>query len=172
MNPIWRLQFWSDLYSDLLLYTWKAAVPTAALWYDLYAAWNGVATFAAETANTVSLTEPLIGIAVGFFILDTFSGCWRAYTEDEFSLDGYNFERIFDKVAKYTITILVFGGLGAVAGEWSVTAYMLGWLADFGTIVVILKEGDSAFENMWGDGIIGIVEWGTDKLSAISDAKD
>jgi len=159
MVPFWRPQFWTDHVLTLIPVS-KIAVPVAILW-----------SFAEQmlvgAADAFAFSPYLLAISVSMVVLDTGTGCYKALRSDTTVWSTLAFGGVVDKAIKYAILILVFSGI-ASAGETSkLPAFAFSWIRDFGYVVIIVREGGSAVENVWGKPLGELISQFRETLSNV-----
>jgi len=77
------------------------------------------------------------------------------------------FGGMVDKTLKYAILIVVFSGIAAAGEKGALPTVAFGWIRDFGYLVVIVREGGSAVENLWGKPLGKLVSQFRDTVSSI-----
>lgn len=160
MVPFWRLQFWTDHVLNLISVS-KIAVPIAILW-------SFAERMLVAGADAFALSPYLLAISVSMVLLDTGAGCYAAIQSDSTVWTTGAFGGVVDKIVKYAIIIAVFTGIASAGENAELPAYAFTWLRDFGYIVVIIREGGSAVENVTGQSLGEVISQAQKRLSSIS----
>jgi len=143
MVPFWRLRFWTEHFLDLLPPS-KIAVPLALGWSFAERMWLG-------TVHALEFSPVLLGLSMTAVVVDTATGCYDAITRPSAEVfSSATFGRVIDKGIKYVAVILVFSAIAAAGERSELPTVAFSWLRDFGYLVVIVREGSSAVENVWG----------------------
>lgn len=142
MIPFWRPRFWTEHLGELVPAA-KAAVPLALLW-------SFVQKMVAGTIEALALSPVLLGLSVLMVLLDTGTGCYKVIEDDESVWTTRGFGGMVDKILKYSILIIVFSAIASAGERGDLPTLAFGWIRDFAYLVVIVREGGSAVENLWG----------------------
>jgi hypothetical protein len=142
MIPFWRPRFWTSHFGELVGAV-KAALPIAVLW-------SFVQQMVAKTAAGLAPDPFLLGLSILMVIFDTGTGCYKVIKNQESVWSTKAFGGMVDKIIKYAILILVFNSIAAAGARADLPTAAFAWIGDFGYLVVIVREGGSAIENVWG----------------------
>lgn len=142
MIPIWKLRFWTD-HLEPLLSSARAALPIAVLW-------SFFEQMALGTVEALAFSPVLLGLSIVMVALDTATGCYKVIQDDGSVWSTKAFGGMIDKMLKYAVVVLVFSGIAAAGERGELPTMAFEWIRDFGYLVVIVREGGSAIENLWG----------------------
>lgn len=142
MVPLWKLRFWTDHVEGLLVSA-KAALPVAVLW-------SFVQTMLEGTAEALAFSPTLLGLSILMVALDTATGCYQAISEAGSVWSTKAFGGVIDKTLKYVLLVVVFSAIASAGEQSALPAMLFGWLRDFSYLTIIVREGGSAIENIWG----------------------
>jgi hypothetical protein len=159
MVPFWRLQFWTDHILNLIPVS-KIAVPIAILW-------SFAERMLVGAADAFAFSPYLLAISVSMVLLDTGTGCWKAIQSEKTVWSTMAFGGAIDKVLKYTVIIIVFSGIASAGENAQLPAYAFSWLRDFGYLVVIIREGGSAVENVSGKSLGEVISQARKRMSSV-----
>ena len=104
-------------------------------------AWGFFERMVFGTLDALNVSPVLLGLAVGMLFLDT---------------------------VKYAAVVVVFSAIAAVAERGQLPEIALAWIRDFGYLVVVVREGGSALENLWGKSLGKLIEQFRDTVSNVS----
>jgi len=121
---------------------WKAALPLTIAWGFFEKMFFG-------TLDALDVSPVLLGLAVGMLLLDTVTGCYKGWASESDELNTHAFGAFFDKIVKYAAVVVVFSSIAAVAERGQLPEIALAWIRDFGYLVIVVREGGSALENLW-----------------------
>jgi len=162
MIPFWRLQFWTEHTVDLI------STSTLKVAFLLSIVWSFVQKMALRTVDALAFSPTLLGLSMLMVVLDTGTGCYKSLRGDGEVFSTWQFGRVIDKAIKYTVVVLVFSGIAAVGERGRLPELALAWLRDFGYLVIIVREGGSAIENVWGEPLGEVISQFRETVSEAS----
>jgi len=160
MIPIWRPRFWIQHFAELIPAA-KAALPVALLW-------SFVEKMAVGTVEALALSPALLGLSIIMVTLDTATGCYKVIQDQQSVWTTKAFGGMIDKILKYSILIVVFSAIAAAGERGELPTLAFAWIRDFAYLVVIVREGGSAVENLWGVPLGELVSQFRDTVSSAS----
>lgn len=161
MIPIWRLRFWTT-HVEGLVSSAKAALPLALIYSFMEKMLIG-------TADALAFSPTLLGLSMVMVVLDTVTGCYKAISHDDSIWSTKAFGGVIDKAIKYALLIIVFSAIASAGERAELPSVAFAWIRDFSYLVIIVREGGSAVENIWGKPLGDLIEQFRSTLGAVSD---
>jgi hypothetical protein len=150
MIPVWRAEFWSQHLTELVVAA-RIALPVAVLWSFIQTAVSG-------TVTALAFSPVLLGLSVAMIGLDTATGCYKALRSDDVIFSSGVFGRVIDKILKYVVLIVAFAAIASAGEKAELPSLVFSWVRDFSYLVIIVREGGSAVENVWGQPLGALIE--------------
>lgn len=150
MIPFWRSQFWVEHLSELVP-SLKVALPFAILW-------SFSQRMIVGTLDALAISPTLLGLSVVMVLLDTATGCYQVIQDDDSVWNTKAFGGMIDKVLKYAILIVVFSAIASAGERAKLPSFVFAWIRDFAYLVVVVREGGSAVENLWGKPLGDLIQ--------------
>jgi len=149
MIPVWKAEFWSQHLTELVVAA-RIALPVAVLWSFVQTAISG-------TVAALAFSPTLLGLSVAMIGLDTATGCYKALRGDSEIFSTGVFGRVIDKILKYVVLIVAFAAIASAGEKAELPSLVFSWVRDFSYLVIIVREGGSAVENVWGQPLGALI---------------